>query len=106
MEPSKPPELVVVIPEPIERQLIELSNGVSATETHAWPECTGIFRADEGHIRLETPSDILYPSSTSLCRHIPALSVTNLSVRYPLICYMSQIIGKTHLFCSSLAQNL
>lgn len=71
MEPSKPSELVVVIPEPIERQLIELSNGVSGAETHAWPECTGIFRTDEGHIRLEAPSDILYPSSISLCRHIP-----------------------------------
>lgn len=71
MEPCKPSELVVVIPEPIERQLIELSSGVSGSETLAWAECTGIFRTDEGHIRLEILSDILYPPSTSLSHHIP-----------------------------------
>jgi len=58
MGPSKPFELVVVIPEPVERQLTELCTGASGPEAHAWPECTGIFRSDEGHIRLETFRDV------------------------------------------------
>lgn len=71
MEPSKPSELVVVIPEPIERQLTELSGGVSGSGIHAWAECTGIFRKDERHIRLEVLGGALDQSSTPQSHRVP-----------------------------------
>jgi|GEM_PF-1862303 len=75
MEPSKSPELVVVITEPIEDQLIERSKGVSGLVPLAWPECTGLYRPDEGHIRLEMRGDIPCSPSDQSAYRLPCFVI-------------------------------
>jgi len=53
MEPNDSVELILVISESIQKQLVERNQGSSSSTAHPWPECIGIFRPDEGHIRLE-----------------------------------------------------
>ena len=54
MEPNDSAELRLVVSEKVHNQLVERSKGSSLSKAHLWPECIGIFRPDEGHIRLET----------------------------------------------------
>ena len=69
MEPHDSNELILVISESVQKLLIEESKGSSSTTARLWPECIGIFRPDEGHIRLEiiNPGNAYpYPSLTHL----------------------------------------
>ena len=73
MEPHDSAALILVVSEKVQKLLVEQSKGSSLSKPRLWQECIGIFRPDEGHIRLETtdPSNT-YPY-TNLPRILPCL---------------------------------
>ena len=75
MDPHKRSDLVVVIPELIEGLLIERSKGVSGSVPSAWPECAGLYRSDEGIIRLGLVEDARHLPSDNALHHVPCFIV-------------------------------
>ena len=75
MDPHKRSDLVVVIPELIEGLLIERSKGVSGSVPSAWPECAGLYRSDEGIIRLGLVEDTRHLPSDNALHHVPCFIV-------------------------------
>ena len=69
MEPNDPAELILIISENIQKQLVEQINGSSLSEARLWPECIGLFRPDEGHIRL----DLIDSGNTHSYHNLPNL---------------------------------
>ena len=65
MEPHDSAELILVVSERVQNLLVERSNSSSLSKPYLWPECIGIFRPDESHIRLEiinTDSPYQFPN--------------------------------------------
>ena len=73
MEPNDSIELILVIPENVQTLLVERSKDSLFSAAQFWPECIGIFRPDERHIRLEIiAAGNTYPYS-SLSNFLPCL---------------------------------
>ena len=73
MEPNDSIELILVIPENVQTLLVERSKDSLFSAAQFWPECIGIFRPDERHIRLEIiASGNTYPYS-NLSNFLPCL---------------------------------
>ena len=73
MEPNDSIELILVIPENVQTLLVERSKDSLFSAAQLWPECIGIFRPDERHIRLEIiASGNTYPYS-NLSNFLPCL---------------------------------